>query len=68
MCSLRQEDFHIKFYDKKFYHQFKRGIKTGSTKIPENYMACYANVYENSKASGSWKYLDTYSADEVVEK
>jgi len=31
-------------------------------------MACYANVYANSKASGSWKYLDTYSADEVVEE
>ena len=29
--------------------------------------AVYANVYSSSKASGSWKYLDTYSADEVVE-
>ena len=30
--------------------------------------AVYANVYAKSKASGSWKYLDTYSADEVVEE
>ena len=30
--------------------------------------AVYSNVYANSKATGSWKYLDTYSADEVVEE
>ena len=30
--------------------------------------AVYANVYAKSKASGSWKYLVTYSADEVVEE
>jgi hypothetical protein len=30
--------------------------------------AVYANVYASSKATGSWKYLDTYSADEVVEE
>lgn len=29
--------------------------------------AVYANVYKQSKASGTWKYADTYSADEVVE-
>jgi len=29
--------------------------------------AVYANVYSKSKATGTWKYLDTYSADEVVE-
>ena len=30
--------------------------------------AVYANVYAGSKVTGSWKYLDTYSADEVVEE
>lgn len=36
-------------------------------KVTQKQGAVYANVYSKSKASGTWKYLDTYSADEVVE-
>ena len=39
-----------------------------AAKATQRQGAVYANVYANSKASGSWKYLDTYSADEVVEE
>ena len=39
-----------------------------TTKATQRQGAVYANVYASSKASGSWKYLDTYSADEVVEE
>ena len=30
--------------------------------------AVYANVYQKKTLKGSWKYIDTYSADEVVEE
>ena len=30
--------------------------------------AVYANVYAGKTLKGSWKYADTYSADEVVEE
>jgi hypothetical protein len=40
---------------------------TAGSKPTQQYNAVYANVYSSSSASGTWKYLDTYSADEVVE-
>jgi len=39
-----------------------------AAKATQRQGAVYANVYAKSKASGSWNYLDTYSADEVVEE
>lgn len=35
--------------------------------VAQKQCGVYANVYAKSKATGTWKYLDTYSADEVVE-
>ncbi|MCR5125514.1 MAG: hypothetical protein K6B43_10005 [Treponema sp.] len=39
----------------------------GGHAVDQKQCAVYANVYSKSKATGTWKYLDTYSADEVVE-
>lgn len=39
----------------------------GGHAVDQKQCAVYANVYSKSKASGTWKYLDTYTADEVVE-
>ena len=52
----------------KKYHQLKRGIKTGSTKIPENYMTCYANVYDSYRVTGEWYLKSDYFADDIVEE
>lgn len=41
---------------------------TAGEKPTKRTNAVYANVYKSSAASGTWKYLDTYTlADEVVE-
>lgn len=43
---------------------------TDATKhvVPQRNGAVYANVYAKSTVTGSWKYVDTYSAAEVVEE
>lgn len=39
-----------------------------AAKVTQKQGAVYANVYAGSKASGTWKYLDTYAAAEAVEE
>ena len=36
--------------------------------IPENYMACYANVYNGYRVTGEWFLKSDYFVDEVVEE
>nr|MBP3281413.1 hypothetical protein [Treponema sp.] len=43
------------------------GYEAGS-KPTQQTNAVYANVYTSSSASGTWQYLDTYSAAEAVEE
>ncbi|MBQ9207469.1 MAG: hypothetical protein IJ158_12280 [Treponema sp.] len=37
-------------------------------KVTQKQGGVYANVYAKSKASGTWKYADTYKADKVIEE
>ena len=41
---------------------------TAGSKPTQQTNAVYANVYKSSSASGTWQYLDTYSAAEAVEE
>ncbi|MBR4322983.1 hypothetical protein [Treponema sp.] len=36
--------------------------------IPQNYMACYANVYNNYRVTGEWYQKSDYFVDSVVEE
>jgi hypothetical protein len=48
------------------YEESKKTL-VGGHAVDQKQCAVYANVYSKSAASGTWKYLDTYTADEVVE-
>jgi len=37
-------------------------------KIPQNYMACYANVYNGKRVTGEWYLKSDYFADNIVEE
>ena len=47
------------------YTEVKKSLTSHA--VAQKQCAVYANVYAKSNATGSWKYLDTYTADEVVE-
>ncbi|MBR4598563.1 MAG: hypothetical protein IKO39_00750 [Treponema sp.] len=36
--------------------------------MPENYMACYANVYNNKRVTGEWFLKSDYFVDNIVEE
>lgn len=44
------------------------GTATTGTKIPQNYMACYANVYNGKRVTGEWFLKSDYFADNIVEE
>lgn len=47
------------------------GYNAGSEatgKIPQNYMACYANVYNEKRVTGEWYLKSDYFADNIVEE
>ena len=50
------------------YTGYAAGTAATGTKIPQNYMACYANVYNGKRVTGEWYLKSDYFADNIVEE